>query len=381
MGSKMMKLAFVAPMLALALGTQHVSAQSTWTLKVPASAGTCAQGVPSSGSYGNSWSCNGAVVSGGTAAGLTVEASAWSTARGSDTYVYNGRYSSGLVSDSSYKTVFRPNGSGKYTWETYTSTGTVYASSNTSVISLSATQKSQAVLQEQVAPSASGTWFANAYMSSQGSAGFGASSRSEGYPATADSPDHSFDSVLPGGTDMVLLKFDKAVILSQFGMGWVTGDSDVSILRWTGDTGPTAADSAPVPAVGEKDNLSGTVGASGWKLVGHYGDVGTTTRSTGATEASSWWLISTYSSSLFGSATCTQFGSTSSDCDAGDDSFKINFLKTANYTCPNGGTTTSGGNCSSGDGTPAPEPGSLALAGCALAGLLGTRRRVLKSRS
>lgn len=213
-------------------------------------------------------------------------------------------------------------------------------------------------------------------MSPQGTSGFGAASRLEGLPAT--SPNHAFDSSTPGTADMVLLSFDKAVILSHFGFGWVT-DSDVSILRWTGDTRPTTADSATAPAVGEKDNLTGAmVGtAAGWQLVGHYGDAGKTVRNTDATLASSWWLISTYNTSLFGGTGCTVFsGGPDGKCDGADDAFKLNFLKTANYTCPEG-TLTPGGNCTKPPEAPGvPEPGTLALAAMAFLGLTVNRRRL-----
>ena len=217
-------------------------------------------------------------------------------------------------------------------------------------------------------------------MSPQGTYGFGAASRLEGLPAT--SPNHAFDSATPGTADMVLLSFDKAVILSQFGFGWVGTDSDVSILRWTGDTAPTTADSATTPAVGDKDNLTGdvVVGASttaGWRLVGHYADAGTAKQLTSATLASSWWLISTYNTTLFGSGTCTDFNGGTETCDAdGKDAFKLNFLKTANYTCPEG-TLTPGGNCTKPPETPGvPEPGTLALAAMAFLGLTVNRRRL-----
>jgi hypothetical protein len=85
---------------------------------------------------------------------------------------------------------------------------------------------------------------------------------------------------------------------------------------------------------------------------------GGTAVNTGATQASSWWLISTFNSALNGGMSCKKADGTTSTCDNSNDAFKLNFVSTKAAPPP--------GNV--------PEPGSLALAGLALAGLFVVRR-------
>lgn len=224
--------------------------------------------------------------------------------------------------------------------------------------------------------SLSGSGFASAHLSSQGSSGFGGTSRTEAQSAFASgdttpldpgSPNHAFDSVAPGNFDMLLLDFGSAsVILSQIGIGWKGADADLMVMRWTGSTAPTRTTGTVGGAggTGGNQNLNSTLwssaspGTAGWQLVGTYGNLGTDNTTpfggsavnTGATQASSWWLVSAFNTTLLGSGTAC------STCDAGNDSFKFNFIQTR---APGS----------------VPVPGTLALAGLGLLGAAFLRRR------
>lgn len=208
-----------------------------------------------------------------------------------------------------------------------------------------------------------GNW-ANSYIATYGG-GFGAASRSEGIGI--GSPDHAFDSVAPGSFDMALLSFDSSVVVSQFGIGWKGSDSDAVVMRWAGIGSPILTNDGTT-AVGSKNMLNSTIGSGGWELVNYYLNpaVGNNV-STGADQqkGSSFWLVAAYNTTM-----SPQPGAGYQ----GNDAFKLNFLKTTNYTCPGGGGQNPGGGCGS-DNNNTPEPGTLALAGLAAAGAFGARRR------
>ncbi len=149
------------------------------------------------------------------------------------------------------------------------------------------------------------------------------------------------------GRDAILFSFTDKVDLTSFSAGWVSTDSDFTVLAYTGAGKPAGPASQPYA-----DLL-----LNGWSLIGDI----LAGSSTGAHDfanstSSSYWLIGALNTLAGGDP-----------ARAGNDNFKL--ISLAGYTCDNAPPGTPG--CSTGGGgSGVPEPGTLLLMGAGLLGLM-----------
>ena len=172
--------------------------------------------------------------------------------------------------------------------------------------------------------------------------------KNSGDTGEGSSPEHAMDN--ENRYDSILLSFDQAVNLTSIKNGWYSGDSDMSVLAYIG---------ASTPPVLAGETYADLIG-NGWTHIGTLENPGTSTASTGTGIYSSYWLVGAFN---------PQWG-TPSGVAAGNDYVKL-YAATGNVCVG----TASGGNCNPPSTGNVPEPGSLALAGLGLLGVIGLRRR------
>lgn len=186
--------------------------------------------------------------------------------------------------------------------------------------------------------------FVNASMVYYSNSGIGITSPRE----STVSPNHAMDN--NGATEAILVKFNSPdFALNQLTIGWMYGDADVSILRYTG---------TQAPDLGSR-TVADLKNAAGWDWVGDYSTLSTSTplnfNNTGTAKTAAWWLISAYDAGYSGKAP-------TGGLTRGNDYFKLSGFGGSIVAPPTPTTTV-------------PEPGTFALSAIALVGFAAARRK------
>jgi hypothetical protein len=100
----------------------------------------------------------------------------------------------------------------------------------------------------------------------------------------ASTPNHAIDNE-GGYFDMLMLSFDSLVTLNSIDLGWISGDSDVSILAFNG----TPSQISPLGKSWE------SLLTNGWQSAGNYYNVGNSPKNVNPLSIpSQYWLIGAY---------------------------------------------------------------------------------------
>ncbi|WP_189421361.1 exosortase-dependent surface protein XDP1 [Cellvibrio zantedeschiae] len=151
----------------------------------------------------------------------------------------------------------------------------------------------------------------------------------------ASTPNHAMDNE-GGYFDMVMLSFSSLVTLNSIDLGWISNDSDVSILAFNGTPGQLS------PAGKSWESLLG----NGWQSAGNYYNVGSSPKTVNPLNITSqYWLIGAYNPLL-----------DSITKDTNTDYFKLQGIKVTKVV-------------------KVPEPSALVLLGLGLLSLVAVRRR------
>jgi hypothetical protein len=169
----------------------------------------------------------------------------------------------------------------------------------------------------------------------------GSSGGNTGDSGEWSSPEHAVDN--QSRYDSVLFSFTSAVDLGKVEIGYLSGDSDITVLAYTGMGAPSpSGDTYTDPA-----NITGLTN-QGWTFIGHYTDLANNTpRAVNTGDVSSaYWLIGGYIPG-WGDTSFSKY----------NDHVKLLALYGDKPT------------------TQVPEPNALLLLGLAFAGVWATRRR------
>lgn len=202
--------------------------------------------------------------------------------------------------------------------------------------------------------STSNNSYGTAYVTGQGTDGFGVGAQSEGGTGASGNVAALDNDPTTLAPNIILLKFSSAVILDKVMLGWTMNDADLTIMAYTGS-------GTPATFIAGKTAGSLTTGgaAAGWSLVQNVGDGSPDSPTSssgsnisygvnGSSVASAYWLISAYSSSFGGGSLDTLV-----------DYAKLLAVSTRDAVVAK-----------------VSEPGSVALAGFALLALWASRRRL-----
>jgi len=190
------------------------------------------------------------------------------------------------------------------------------------------------------ATSGSGSTFASAALYDYGGNHLGVVTTGE---SPTSSPDHSMDNNVY--TDLISLKFTSSLVaLTSITTGWASGDSDMSLLAYTGSNASYSIAGKTIAQLL----------LDGWTLVANINGGSAAAAYTGLNGGgitSSWWIVSAFNSGYGGSQT---------GLDGGDDYVKL--LSVAGDIKTN----------------KVPEPSTLVLMGAAFCAAMGARRRKAK---